>query len=136
MIDRLFNRWTFVALLALAAACNDDETIDVDTTTCPNAFPTAGDSCPQANLVCNYFTGCLEYVPATCGADLRWSVTDTCVLPDGAGGEGGEGGDNLGGAPAGGTGGVAAGGDGGSGGLGGSGGSTGGSGGNGGSGGA
>ena len=120
--------------LALAAGCEGDEPLDVSAAGCPNEVPTDGSSCPRAGLVCNYYTGCETFYPASCGDDLRWSFEDECALAGGAGpggssAGGSDGGSSAGGSSAGGSagaggssaGGASAGGQGGIGGAGGSG---------------
>jgi hypothetical protein len=99
-----------LVLALCVAACNEPDPIDVSTVTCPSSVPENGAPCPTAGLVCNYFTGCEQYYPATCGDDLTWSFEDGCQLPEGgagpsAGGAGGTSGTGAFGA-AGGAGGV------------------------------
>lgn len=106
-----------LAVAVLAVACDDDETIDKSTVACPNAVPEDGGPCNHPGMVCNYFTGCEQFFPATCGDDLRWSFEDGCELP-GTGGAGpaGTGGAGNGGGMGGSGGPTGAGGSGGSGG--------------------
>lgn len=66
-------------------ACGDDETL-APAATCPNEVPVNGAPCPAPGLVCNYFTNCGQYWPATC-EDGAWRFEDGCV-PPGTGGQG------------------------------------------------
>jgi hypothetical protein len=87
------NTWLLIGAMALgavslAASC-DDETAVAAHVSCPNDLPAHGTPCPEAGLVCNYFTGCVTYYPATCQPDLTWKTDDACM---GAGGTGASGG--------------------------------------------
>ena len=98
----------WLPLIALALACDADDPVDVSYATCPNTAPVHGTACPEAGLSCSYFTGCSQYVAATCEASGTWSFEDTCVPPTGLGGTGGTGGsgDTGGSSGSGGTGGA------------------------------
>lgn len=117
------DRFVCVAALLCLGACDDDDVgVNAPGVPCPNVVPADGAACPSAGLVCNYFTGCETYYPATCGENLKWSFSDDCVIhhggADAAGGTGGTGGADPvgGGGGAGGAGGTAGGGAGGTGG--------------------
>jgi hypothetical protein len=84
--------WRAVALVVLGlVACEDNDPVPLSTATCPNELPISGAPCPEAGLVCNYFTGCEQFYPATCEGNLTWRVENTCSPPaaSGAGGAGG-----------------------------------------------
>ena len=78
-------------MVVALAGCEDD-ILDVSEVTCPNEVPDDGNACPEAGLVCNYFTGCDTFHAATCQQSLTWSFDNTCVPPDPLGGAGGVGG--------------------------------------------
>jgi len=113
----VFSVASVVALLV--GGCDEQETVEESPASCPNEVPRDGDPCPTAGLVCHYYTGCVDYYPATCQSDGTWQFDDLCTLVEPSGGgtaTGGAGGTatgGAGGAATGGAGGAATGGAGG-----------------------
>ncbi len=72
--------------LATTGACVDEEPVPNNHISCPNEIPEDGTPCSSIGAICNYFTGCQQYYPATCQANGTWKLDDQCQPPTSQGG--------------------------------------------------